>query len=141
MNRDIWLRRSIQNDPCVKGEWKPQSLYALGIAAAHEISTTSIQSFAGVWVNLFQSFLASPKELKWYDNGLGLVVMPKLPIRVFSGVIWRVHTLWPGKMCGSLCLWKLLVKNYKTIMYIKLVRSQKATVWKRIGSVLTMWVW
>ena len=86
VSRNIWLRRSIRNNPCVSGKWEPQSIIALGYAAARETFTTSTQYFAGAWVNLFQSFLATSTELKWLDNGPGIGRDAKV---AYSGLFGR----------------------------------------------------
>lgn len=63
-----------------------QPLYELGFSAALETFTTNTQSLAGIWVKLFQSFLASPKELRWLDNGPGIGRDAKV---AYSGLFGR----------------------------------------------------
>lgn len=86
MERNIWLRRPRTKNPCVRGQWVRQSLYELGFSAALETCTTNTQSFAGIWVKLFQSFLASPTELTWLDNGPGIGRDAKV---AYSGLFGR----------------------------------------------------
>ena len=99
MHRKIWLRRSISDNPCVKGKWKSQSLHALGIAAAHETFTTNTQSIAGFWANLFQSYLAPSKELRWLDNGPGIGRDAKVAYSgLFGRYMARAHLMFREKI-------------------------------------------